>query len=102
MTDLDALIGSVLAERELTHETRSAPARSSSTCTGERKLATNLLLQLGAHSLLLNAFVVRHPDENHEAFYRWLLERNTRLYGVPSRSTTSATSISSGASRCTR
>lgn len=32
--------------------------------------------------LSINAFVVRHPDENHEAVHRWLLERNTRLYGV--------------------
>ena len=30
----------------------------------------------------MNAFVVRHPDENEAAFYRWLLERNLRLYGV--------------------
>ena len=24
----------------------------------------------------------RHPDENHERVYRWLLERNLKLYGV--------------------
>ena len=26
--------------------------------------------------------MVRHPDENHAAVYRWLLERNARMYGV--------------------
>jgi putative sensory transduction regulator len=30
----------------------------------------------------IHAFVVRRPDENHEAVYRFLLERNLRLYGV--------------------
>ncbi len=49
---------------------------------GTRKLSTTCQLILGRHTLSLNAFVVRHPDENHEAFYRWLLERNLKLYGV--------------------
>lgn len=49
---------------------------------GTRKLSTTVALAVGRHTLTVNAFVVRRPDENHEAFYRWLLERNTRLYGV--------------------
>jgi hypothetical protein len=49
---------------------------------GTRKLSTTCSLIVGRHSLSVNAFVVRCPDENHEAVYRWLLERNTRLYGV--------------------
>ena len=49
---------------------------------GTRKLSTTVSLKVGRHTLSLNAFVVRRPDENHEAFYRWLLERNTRLNGV--------------------
>jgi len=49
---------------------------------GEKKLKTTVSLVVGAHSLSLNAFVARHPDENHEAVYRWLLERNARLYAV--------------------
>jgi hypothetical protein len=49
---------------------------------GTRKLSTTCSLVVGRHSLSINAFVVRHPDENHEAVHRWLLERNTRLYGV--------------------
>ena len=49
---------------------------------GERKLKTAVSLVVGAHSLSVNAFVARRPDENHEAVYRWLLERNTRLYAV--------------------
>jgi hypothetical protein len=49
---------------------------------GTRKLSTTLSLIVGRHSLSLNAFVIRHPDENQEAVHRWLLERNLKLYGV--------------------
>ncbi|WP_435273068.1 YbjN domain-containing protein [Streptomyces parvulus] len=49
---------------------------------GIRKLSTTVSLLVGRHSLSLNAFVVRHPDENEPAVHRWLLERNLKLYGV--------------------
>ncbi|MEE1737236.1 YbjN domain-containing protein [Streptomyces sp. BE147] len=49
---------------------------------GTRKLSTTCSLLVGEHSLSLNAFVVRHPDENDAAVHRWLLERNLRLFGV--------------------
>ena len=52
------------------------------TLPGTRKLSTTCSLVVGRHSLSVNAFVVRCPDENHAAVHRWLLERNTRLYGV--------------------
>ena len=49
---------------------------------GERKLKTNCRLHVGRHALAIHAFVARQPDENHEAVYRWLLERNLKLFGV--------------------
>ncbi|GAA3779625.1 type III secretion system chaperone family protein [Streptomyces chiangmaiensis] len=49
---------------------------------GTRKLSTTVSLIVGRHSLSLNAFVIRHPDENEPAVHRWLLERNLKLYGV--------------------
>lgn len=49
---------------------------------GERKLITNTLLSIGDHSVRVEAFVCRRPDENHQGVYRFLLERNRRLYGV--------------------
>lgn len=52
------------------------------TLPGTHKLATACSLRVGDHALSVNAFVARHVDENHEAVYRWLLERNARLYGV--------------------
>src|SRR6516164_7831542 len=36
----------------------------------------------GRHSLQVEAFFCRQPDENHAAFYRFLLERGARMYGV--------------------
>jgi Putative bacterial sensory transduction regulator len=49
---------------------------------GERRLKTNTILSIGEHSLRVEAFVCRQPDENHEGVYRFLLKRNRRLYGV--------------------
>ena len=49
---------------------------------GQHKLATLTWLVAGAHSLGVEAFFCRQPDENHEAFYRFLLERNGRMFGV--------------------
>ncbi|RII13820.1 hypothetical protein DSC45_22970 [Streptomyces sp. YIM 130001] len=49
---------------------------------GTRKLSTTVSLLVGRHSLSVNAFVIRHPDENAEGVHRWLLERNLKLYGV--------------------
>ena len=52
------------------------------TLPGEHKLRTSVALTLGEHALTINAFVARNPDENHERVYRWLLERNRRMYAV--------------------
>jgi hypothetical protein len=52
------------------------------TLPGERKLQTTVRLELGDHALAVHAFVARRPDENQEAVYRWLLERNLRMYAV--------------------
>ncbi|MBY0442190.1 MAG: YbjN domain-containing protein [Mycobacteriaceae bacterium] len=49
---------------------------------GERKLKTNTMLSIGAHTVRVEAFVCRKPDENHERVYRFLLRRNRRLSGV--------------------
>jgi hypothetical protein len=43
---------------------------------GERKLQTAVRLDVGPHALGCHAFVCRAPDENHEAVYRWLLQKN--------------------------
>ena len=49
---------------------------------GEKKLSTPVRLDVGEHAFGVHAFVARQPDENHERVYRWLLERNLRMFGV--------------------
>jgi Putative bacterial sensory transduction regulator len=49
---------------------------------GQHKLATMTWLITGAHSLHVEAFFCRRPDENQAEFYRFLLERGSRMYGV--------------------
>lgn len=75
------MIERTLADAEVEWE---SPAKGTYVVTlpGTRKLSTTCSLVVGRHSLSVNAFVVRCPDENHAGVHRWLLERNTRLYGV--------------------
>lgn len=49
---------------------------------GVHKQKTNCALTVGRHALTINAFVARHPDENHAGVHEWLLERNRRMYAV--------------------
>ncbi|HUR73373.1 MAG TPA: YbjN domain-containing protein [Sporichthya sp.] len=62
--------------------TEARPGLFVVTLPGTKKLSTTCSLAVGAHSVTLNAFVARRPDENHQEVYRWLLERNARMYGV--------------------
>ncbi|MGH3637871.1 MAG: YbjN domain-containing protein [Mycobacterium sp.] len=49
---------------------------------GERRLITNTIFTVGTHSVRIEAFICRRPDEDHEKVYRYLLRRNRRLFGV--------------------
>jgi hypothetical protein len=81
MTDAAATVRASLAEAGIDYE-EAGPGTFVAVLPGDRKLTTTVSLVVGAHSLSVNAFVARHPDENQEAVYRWLLERNARMYGV--------------------
>lgn len=74
-------VESALAESGLPVE-RSDEHTFVVTLEGEHKLRTTVSLVVGDHALSVNAFVARRPDENSEAVYRWLLERNRRMYAV--------------------
>ncbi|MDQ1249404.1 MAG: hypothetical protein QG597_3779 [Actinomycetota bacterium] len=49
---------------------------------GEQKLRTTVSLTVSADTVTVNAFVIRHPDENADAVHRWLLERNRRMFAL--------------------
>lgn len=49
---------------------------------GEKKLQTPCRFDIGKHALEVHAFVCRKPDENFEGVYRWMLERNMKMYAV--------------------
>jgi hypothetical protein len=70
-----------LADNEVEHDEGPEGVFSFS-LPGERKLQTPVRVDVGTHALGVHAFVCRNPDENHEAVYRWLLEKNLRLYAV--------------------
>ena len=52
------------------------------TLPGEKKLQTHCALIVGDHSLSINAFVIRKPDDNEAAVHAWCLAKNAGLYGV--------------------
>jgi len=79
--DPAAVIEATLRSLELGFE-QPRPGAFLVKLVGQHKLATMTWLVVGEHSLDVEAFFCRQPDENHEAFYRFLLERNGRMYGV--------------------
>ncbi len=81
MSHLDEVIAGVLGCAGLEYEHRET-GRFVVTLPGSARLQTACTVLVGQHGVLVEAFVCRHPDEAHEDVYRWLLRRNTRLYGV--------------------
>ena len=75
------VIRAALDDGELTYQ-EPAEGEFFVTLPGTHKLATHCWLVVGKHALLVEAFVVRKPDENAEEFYRFLMRRNARMYAV--------------------
>ena len=78
---VDGIVAAALAEMEVDHHRRE-PGQFLVTLPGTNRLQTHCWLVVRDHSLFVQAFVCRQPDENHEGVYRFLLQRNARLYGV--------------------
>ncbi len=81
MSNHAEVIRAALDDREIEFE-ESQPGAFLVKLPGSHKLATMTWLVVGDQSLHVEAFFVRRPDENHEAFYNWLLERNARMFAV--------------------
>jgi Putative bacterial sensory transduction regulator len=75
------VLAAALAELGVEHEERD-PGQFLVTLPGTRRLRTHCWLVVREHALFVQAFVCRRPDEEHEVVYRFLLQRNARLYGV--------------------
>jgi hypothetical protein len=86
MSDALQVIEDALKESDLSYEfvegADGAPSGIVVAVPGERRLITNTILTVGTHSLRIEAFICRRPDEDFEKVYRYLLRRNGRLFGV--------------------
>jgi len=80
-SDAAQILRAVLATHDLDVE-ETEPGHFVVVLPGERKQRTTCSIVAGEHALTVQAFVARHVDENTEAVFRWLLERNLRMYGV--------------------
>ena len=49
------------------------------TLPGEKKLKTTVSVKVGRHGVDMQAFIIRHPDENEVEFQTWLLRKNLDL-----------------------
>ena len=78
---VDARVQGALEELGVTYD-KPRPGAYLVSLEGTHKLTTATWLIARSHSLLVEAFFCRRPDENHAEFYRWLLTRNTGTYGV--------------------
>jgi len=79
--EVDATVRDALDDAGLSYES-PALGQFLVRLEGQHKLATMCWLVAGDHALLVEAFVMRRPDENHEQLYRLLLNKNTHTYGV--------------------
>lgn len=79
--ELADVLRAALAERELEF-TEAELGAFLVKLPGSHKLATMTWLEIGDHSLRVEAFFCRRPDESHDRFYRWLLARNAKMYAV--------------------
>ena len=81
LDELTGVLDRTLRDSGLEYE-QPAPGRFLVTLPGTRKLTTTCGLVLGEHSLRVEAFVCRQPDENREQMWAYLLQHNARTYGV--------------------
>ncbi|ODT99536.1 MAG: histidine kinase [Pseudonocardia sp. SCN 72-86] len=79
--DAATVIEGALRDLDVEH-TRRDRGEFLVTLPGTNRLQTQCWLLIREHTLFVQAFVCRQPDENHDGVYRFLLQRNARLYGV--------------------
>lgn len=78
---MTAVIATALDDQDVDYE-RPRDGAFLAKLPGQHRLATMTWLIVGEHSLHVEAFFCRRPDENHAEFYRHLLKRNGAMYAV--------------------
>ena len=81
VADYPARLAGILADLGVDHESPQ-PGAFLVRLEGQHKLVTMAWLVVEPHSLHVEAFFCRQPDENHAEFYRFLLTHGSRMYGV--------------------
>ncbi len=80
--EVTAVVRAYLVDAGIDHELGGRTGELVVTLPGEKKLRTVTSLMVGQKVTSVTAFVVRNADENHAAFYRFLLRRNLRMPGL--------------------
>lgn len=82
-TDALTVITRVLSEAQIPYEVSpGAGTTVVAEVAGEAKLKIPIAFTVGRHSVAINCFVMRAPEEHVEQLYRWLLKRNRKLFAV--------------------
>jgi hypothetical protein len=81
MSSTVEVIAQFLDQQSIDYET-SQPGTFLVTLPGEQKLQTHCALIVGDHSLSINAFVIRKPDENEALVHHWCMTKNATMYGL--------------------
>ena len=79
--DPTAVIEDFLESHDLDFE-RSGTNTFMVTLPGEAKLQTHCAFIVGDHSLSINAFVIRKPDDNPDQVHAWCMSKNASMYGI--------------------
>lgn len=81
MSDYADRLRGILTELDVDFEA-AGPSSYAVTLPGTHKLSTTCHLHVEEHALRIEAFVIRHPDENAAGVHAELLRRNARMYAV--------------------
>ena len=75
------VISKFLADHDIEHD-RPSEHTFLVTLPGQTKLATHCALVVGDHTLSINAFVIRKPDDNAADVHAWCMAKNASMYGI--------------------
>ena len=81
MIEPAAIIDDFLQSHDLDYDQKDE-ATYLITLPGQTKQQTHCALLIGDHSLSINAFVIRKPDEDKVGVYEYLLKKNAAMYSV--------------------